>query len=48
MDTDLVLDMVATLAKGVAVPVFCKIRLFDEFEDTLAFCKRYSKKIKKE
>ena len=40
MDTGLVLSMVALLAKNLRVPLFCKIRLFDEWDDTLAFCQQ--------
>ena len=40
MDTALVLNIVATMAKGLKVPLFVKIRLFDEWEDTLRFCKQ--------
>ncbi|CAK0805487.1 unnamed protein product [Prorocentrum cordatum] len=40
MDTALVLDIVSTLAAGLTVPLFVKIRLFDELDDTLRFCRQ--------
>lgn len=40
MDQALVLNIVSTLARGLRVPLFCKIRLQDELEDTLAFCRQ--------
>jgi tRNA-dihydrouridine synthase 1 len=33
-----VLDLVRAMARGLRVPVFCKIRLCDTPEETLAFC----------
>ncbi|KAL1527221.1 hypothetical protein AB1Y20_015898 [Prymnesium parvum] len=39
-DRPLVLRIVSTLARGLAVPVFCKIRLLDALEDTLAFVRQ--------
>mmetsp|Transcript_15347 Transcript_15347/g.35334 ORF Transcript_15347/g.35334 Transcript_15347/m.35334 type:complete len:428 (-) Transcript_15347:1147-2430(-) len=37
-DRPLVLSIVRTLATHLRVPVFCKIRLLDELEETLRFC----------
>lgn len=40
MDTVLVLEMVSALSRSLRVPVFCKIRLFDDFAATLRFCQQ--------
>ena len=40
MDRTLALRIVSTLARGLRVPTFCKIRLFDELEETLDFCRQ--------
>lgn len=40
MDVPLVLSIVSTLSRGLRIPLFCKIRLFDELDDTLAFCRQ--------
>ena len=39
-DRSLVLSMVSAVARGVGIPIFVKIRLQDQLEDTLAFCKQ--------
>lgn len=39
-DRPLVLSIVRTLATSLRVPVFCKIRLLDELDETVAFCKQ--------
>ena len=39
-DRPLVLGMVSTLARGMRLPVFVKIRLQDTLEETLIFCKQ--------
>ena len=40
-DRELVLTIVSTLARGLVVPVFCKIRLLDEgLEATIDFCRQ--------
>ena len=36
-DRTLLLNIVATLSRSLSVPFFCKIRLLDELDDTLAF-----------
>jgi len=40
VDRPLVLSIVERLARGLRVPVFCKIRLLDELDDTIAFCQQ--------
>jgi tRNA-dihydrouridine synthase 1 len=40
VDRPLVLEIVATLARGLRVPVFCKIRLQDEPEETLRYARQ--------
>lgn len=39
-DRPLVLSMVSAVARGVGIPIFVKIRLQDQLEDTLAFCRQ--------
>mmetsp|Transcript_20198 Transcript_20198/g.65056 ORF Transcript_20198/g.65056 Transcript_20198/m.65056 type:complete len:426 (-) Transcript_20198:46-1323(-) len=39
-DEDRVCEIIKTLAQNVAVPVTCKIRLFDDLERTLVLCRR--------
>ena len=41
-DRPLVLSIVRTLAASLRVPVFCKVRLQDELQDTLVYCRFYS------
>ena len=40
VDRKLLLEIVATLSRGLRVPFFCKIRLLDDFDDTLAFVRQ--------
>ena len=35
-----VFSMVEALSKHITVPVFCKIRLLERIEDTIAFCQK--------
>ena len=39
-DRSLLLSLVRTLAHGLRVPVFCKIRLLDEIDETVRLCKQ--------
>ena len=39
-DRTLLLDIVSTLSRSLSVPFFCKIRLLDELDDTLAFAQQ--------
>ena len=36
----LLLSIVRTLATSLRVPLFCKIRLQDELQDTLTYCRQ--------
>ena len=40
VDRQLLLSIVSTLSRALSVPLFCKIRLLDELDDTLAFVKQ--------
>ena len=40
VDRTLLLNIVSTLSRSLSVPFFCKIRLLDELDDTLAFAQQ--------
>jgi tRNA-dihydrouridine synthase len=39
-DRTLVLDIVKTVASGIKIPIFVKIRLLNTIEETLALCQQ--------